>query len=84
MFEGGDPPLAETETPRTCDLFCEGENTVLGFRGKACERGSPGREGGDGSRWQWGAMGDAAVPTLPTAHLHNPLAEAANDMRGLI
>lgn len=66
VFEGGDLPLAETETPRTCELCCEGENranTILGFRGRAWERGSPGKEGGDGSRWQRVVMVDAAIPS---------------------
>lgn len=47
-------------------------------------KGSPRGEGGDGSRWQRGAM-DAAATHLPTAHLRNPLAEVSNeDTRGLI
>lgn len=63
-------------------------NQHSGMRGSASEReapqSSPEGEAGDGSGEQRGAADDIAA-TLPTAHLHNPLAEASNeDMRGLI
>lgn len=92
-------PLSGTEThpPQNCELCYEGETGQALFweeRRDLGERGpgqvstasrSPREEGGDGSRWQRGAADDAAAPTLPTAHLHNPPAEAnEDDMRGLI